>query len=178
MKRYLFDNKATAAAHDKEGYFRTGDIGHRVGPYYFIDGRESLDIIKSGGYKISALDIERECLALPYIAEVMVVGVEDEEFGQRVGAVVTLREDQSIYSTGKGAKRLTLDDLRRDLSDALIGYKMPTLLRVMEEEIPKGQTGKILKKSLGPALFPPHKWQGDPDIQVWIGKTRGMKSRL
>jgi malonyl-CoA/methylmalonyl-CoA synthetase len=108
----------------------------------------------------------------------MVVGVDDEEFGQRVGAVVTLREDQSTYSIGKGGKKLLIDDLRGDLRDTLIGYKIPTLLRVMEGEIPKGQSGKILKKSLGPELFPPHKWQGNPDIQVWVGKARGMKSRL
>lgn len=149
-----------------------------MGSYYFIDGRVSLDIIKSGGYKISALDIERECLALPYISEVMVVGVDDEEFGQRIGAVVTLREDQSTYSTGKAGKKLLLDDLRRDLSDTLIGYKLPTLLRVMEGKIPKGQSGKILKKSLGPELFPPHKWQENPNIQASVGKARRTKSRL
>lgn len=178
MKRYLFDDQATTDAHDADGYFRTGDIGHRVGAYYFIDGRASLDIIKCGGYKISALDVERECLALPYISEVMVVGVEDEEFGQRVGAVVTLRDDQSTYSTGTTGKKLLLDDLRRDLSGTLIGYKLPTLLRVMEGEIPKGQSGKILKKVLGPELFPPQKWQGNSEIQVWVGKVRGIKSRI
>ena len=58
-----------------------GDTAWREGHYYFILGRASLDIIASGGYKISALDIERECLALPYLEEVMVVDVEDEEFG-------------------------------------------------------------------------------------------------
>lgn len=48
-------------------------------------------VIKSGGYKISALDIEREILDLPYIGEVMVVGVDDEEYGQRVAAAVSLQ---------------------------------------------------------------------------------------
>ncbi|KAK9855033.1 AMP-dependent synthetase/ligase [Penicillium brevicompactum] len=88
FSKYLFDEKATADAHDSEGYFKSGDIARREGRYYFILGRASIDIIKSGGYKISALDIEREILGLDYVSEVMVVGVEDEEFGQRVAATV------------------------------------------------------------------------------------------
>lgn len=55
-----------------------------------IVGRVRVDIIKSGGYKISTPEIELEILRLLYIAKAMVVGVEDEEFGQRVGAVVAL----------------------------------------------------------------------------------------
>lgn len=52
-------------------------------------------VIKSGGYKISALDIERELLNLSYIGEAMVVGVPDEEYGQRVAAAITLRDVSS-----------------------------------------------------------------------------------
>lgn len=52
-------------------------------------------VIKSGGYKISALDIEREILSLDYVDEVMVVGLEDEEYGQRVAAAITLRDTVS-----------------------------------------------------------------------------------
>jgi malonyl-CoA/methylmalonyl-CoA synthetase len=48
-------------------------------------------VLKSGGYKISALDVEREILGLEYVAEVVVVGVEDEEFEQRVAAAVVLK---------------------------------------------------------------------------------------
>lgn len=54
-------------------------------------------VIKSGGYKISALDIEREILGLDYVAEVMVVGVEDEEFGHRVAAAIVLQPDVCLY---------------------------------------------------------------------------------
>jgi len=54
-------------------------------------------VIKSGGYKLSALDIEREILGLDYVSEVMVVGVEDEEFGQRVAAAVVLTPEVSDY---------------------------------------------------------------------------------
>ena len=109
---------------------------------------------------------------LPYISEVMVVGVADEEFGQRVAAVVTLREDQSVYSASPGGQNLTLEDLRRDLRASLTGYKMPTLLRVVEGELPKNQSGKVKKKTLGPELFPEGVWESHPDIQVWRGRRK------
>ena len=117
FSKYLYDPEATAQAHDEEGYYRTGDIARREGKYYYIVGRASLDIIKSGGYKISALDIERELLGLPYIAEAMVVGVADEEFGQRVAALVSLQEeemtDSFLQTYGNNEYLLTLEDVRR-----------------------------------------------------------------
>ncbi|KAL5043022.1 hypothetical protein BDW71DRAFT_216580 [Aspergillus fruticulosus] len=158
FSKYLHDPDATAKVHDKDGYFKTGDIASVNGESFFIQGRASLDIIKSGGYKISALDIEREILGLDYISEVMVVGVEDEEFGQRVAAVVTLKDESK-------AKGLSMEKLRCDLRGVLAGYKMPTVLRVVEEEIPKGTTGKVQKKVLGPRYFPDG-WRGLRDVQV------------
>lgn len=169
--RYLYDPKATAEAHDKDGYFRTGDICRRSGPYYFILGRASLDIIKSGGYKISALDIEKEILDLPYIAEALVVGVEDEEFGQRVGAIITL-------SAESGRRKLEIQELRNALRKRLPGYKLPTLLRVVEGELPKGQTGKLQKKVLGPMFFPCPGWQDDEDVQKWSRSSPVVMARL
>jgi malonyl-CoA/methylmalonyl-CoA synthetase len=143
------------------------DIARKEGDYYFILGRASIDIIKSGGYKISALDIEREMLGLDYIAEAMVVGVEDEEFGQRVAACVVLREDLK--------SDLTIEELRADLRTALAGYKMPTLLRVVKE-IRKNATGKVIKKVLVGELFPPG---GDKDIQQWkSAKAATPQARL
>ena len=62
------------------------------GPLYFIKGRASADIIKTGGEKVSALEIERELLALPQIAEAAVVGVPSEKWGQKVTAVLCLEE--------------------------------------------------------------------------------------
>ncbi|KAJ5155004.1 AMP-dependent synthetase/ligase [Penicillium coprophilum] len=161
FSKYLFDEKATADAHDSEGYFKTGDIARREGKYYFILGRASIDIIKSGGYKISALDIEREILGLDYASEVMVVGVEDEEFGQRVAATVSLKQGQKITR-----KSLTLAELREDLRSRMAGYKMPTILRVVQGELPKSGTGKVQKKILGPQFFPPN-YRELPEVQVW-----------
>lgn len=171
FSKYLHDAEATAAAHDAEGYFRTGDIARREGKYYYIMGRASLDIIKSGGYKISALDIERELLALPYIAEAMVVGVPDDEFGQRVAALVSLQEEQlpeDFENThGNSAHRLSITALRRDLSARLAGYKMPTLLRIVDGELPKTVTGKVQKKILGPNFFPVPGYETCVEVQQW-----------
>ncbi|KAJ5496635.1 hypothetical protein N7463_008622 [Penicillium fimorum] len=162
--KYLFDEKETANSHDAEGFFQTGDVVRKDGSYYSILGRASVDIIKSGGYKISALDIEREILGLEYIFEVMVVGVPDDEFGERVAAVVCL-------SAKHREKRLTLDTLRADLRSRLAGYKMPTLLRVLSGELPKSATGKVQKKILGPQFF--HKdYQTDPEVEMWRQSLR------
>lgn len=157
ISRYLFDPEATAQAHDEDGYFKTGDIARREDGYYFIIGRASVDIIKSGGYKISAVEIERACLDLPYISEAAVVGVEDDEFGQRVGAIISLKA---------GASQPSIQNFRADLRRELVGYKLPTLLRVVDGELPKGGTGKVQKKVLGPALFPKN-WSEDPEVQCY-----------
>ena len=176
--RYLFDGTATAAAHDAEGYFRTGDIARREGDYFWIMGRASLDIIKSGGYKLSALDIEREILGLPYISEAVVVGVADDEFGQRVGAIVTLRRDQDKYDVEDEHAKLTLNILRQDLRGRLAGYKLPTLLRVYNGDLPKGQSGKVPKKQLGEQLFPSGRWQTEQDVQKWVSKHSSKLAKL
>lgn len=157
--KYLYDREATLAAHTGDGYFKTGDLAHVDGEgFVFIDGRVSTDIVKSGGYKIGAPDVERAILEIGGVKEVMVVGVEDEEWGERVGAAVVLASGSSGLSIGR---------LREGLREKLPGYKMPTLLRVVEAELPKGETGKVQKKILGPQYFQPEKWREDPEVQVY-----------
>lgn len=181
FSKYLFEPEATAKAHNAEGYYRTGDLARREGRYYWIVGRASVDIIKSGGYKISALDIEREILSLPYIGEAVVMGVADEEYGQRVGAVITLRNDQIaldfLKSLGRKPGELALDELRDDLRSRLVGYKLPTLLRVVKEDIPKTASGKVQKKVLGPSYFPPD-YERVPEVQVWQRVDRTLAAKL
>ncbi|KAJ5060336.1 hypothetical protein J3E72DRAFT_410213 [Bipolaris maydis] len=179
--KYLNDPEGTNTAHDEDGYFRTGDLARREGKYYFILGRASLDIIKSGGYKISALDVERELLGLPYVAEAMVVGVADDEFGQRVAALLSLQEED--VATDFPDKRLnssdtlTIHKLRRDLRGRLAGYKLPTLLRIANGELPKTVTGKVQKKTLGPEFFP-KTWYSCPGIQKWVSDTGRQLAKL
>jgi malonyl-CoA/methylmalonyl-CoA synthetase len=166
--RYLHNEKATKEAHDENGYFKTGDIGRREGDMFFITGRASVDILKSGGYKISAIEIERALMELPYVKEVAVIGVADDEYGQRVGAMLVT---QGVELT------LTLDTLRKDLTDKLAKYKMPTLLRLFNGELPKGPTGKVQKKVLGEKYFPSPGWEKDSNVQA-LNTEAATKAKL
>ena len=107
-------------------------------------------------------------MGLDYISEVMVVGVEDEEFGQRVAAAIVLRDDIRTD--------LTINELRTDLRNSLAGYKMPTLMRLVKE-IKKTVSGKVVKKLLVGELFPQ---SGHADIQRWTSaKSRtAVEARL
>jgi malonyl-CoA/methylmalonyl-CoA synthetase len=155
---YWRNEKATAEefveGEDGKGkWFKTGDVAIRRnvdgagnsdqdwarGPMYFISGRKSVDIIKTGGEKVSALEIERELLSLPQIAEAAVVGVANEQWGQKVAAVVVLNPAHA--NTGKGGKRWGVMDMRRALKDKLVNYKIPQELKVVES-IPRNAMGK------------------------------------
>jgi malonyl-CoA/methylmalonyl-CoA synthetase len=121
----------------REGWFRTGDVGIRENGYYRILGRSSVDIIKTGGYKVSALEIEEALRAHPKIRECAVVVIEDPEWGERVAAGVTLRPGCS----------LSLRELRAWAGERLAPYKIPTLLRNFEE-LPRNVLGKVTKPDL------------------------------
>jgi malonyl-CoA/methylmalonyl-CoA synthetase len=115
-------------------------------------------------------------LALPYVAEVMVVGVADDEFGERVAAAVCLKEAADVAPNERQAvvKDLALPRLRQDLRSRLAGYKLPTVLRVISD-LPKSGTGKVVKKILGPKFFPPIDYRNMPEVQMW---NREDKSNL
>lgn len=102
---------------------------------YRIMGRSSVDIIKSGGYKISALEIESVLLTHEKIKECAVVGKPDETWGEKVTALCILNED------------LTLDELRKWGKERLAAYKVPQELEVVTE-LPRNQMGKIEKKKI------------------------------
>ncbi|KAK5946308.1 hypothetical protein PMZ80_000450 [Knufia obscura] len=181
FSKYIHDPEATKAAFDEDGYFKSGDMAIKRGKHYFITGRASVDILKSGGYKISALDIEREILSLPYVNEVMVVGVPDDEFGQRVAAVLSISDSEAAQEYYQKHNRrlgkLDLDDLRTDVRNRLAGYKLPTLLRVIEGELPKSATNKVVKKVLGPMYFPTN-YADIPEVQRWDGKSKSRQAKL
>jgi malonyl-CoA/methylmalonyl-CoA synthetase len=124
----------TRTAFTPDGWFRTGDVAVRSGGVYRILGRASTDIIKTGGYKVSALEIEEALRAHPAIADCAVVGVDDPEWGQRVAAAVVL----------KPGCALDLPSLRAWGKDRLAPYKVPTLLHVVPE-LPRNAMGKVLK---------------------------------
>lgn len=162
FKEYYRSEAATRNAHDENGYYKTGDIARKEGPYYFILGRASTDILKSGGYKISALDVEREILGLDYVSEVAVVGTADEEFGQRVAAAIVPKER---IDSGE----IRLARVREDLRTKLASYKMPTLLFVTPA-LPKNHMGKVQKQSLLRTVFENPMHAGN--IQMWTRKAK------
>ena len=137
---YWGNSEATDSTFE-DGWFCTGDIAVVEDGYYRIMGRSSVDIIKSGGYKLSALEIENKLLAHPYIAEVAVVGVEDRTWGEAVAAIVALRDDMEM----------SLGDLKVWCDGKLSGYKIPKQLRVVEA-LPRNAMGKVMKPALK-ALF-------------------------
>ena len=135
---YWGNSEATEASFS-DGWFCTGDIAVIEGGYYRIMGRSSVDIIKSGGYKLSALEIENKLLAHPQIAEVAVVGIADRTWGEAVAAVVAL----------KGGGDMTLEDLKSWCDGKLSSYKVPKQLRVVDA-LPRNAMGKVVKPSLKP----------------------------
>lgn len=136
--------EATSSEFTSDGWFKTGDVAKReANGAYFIQGRASVDIIKSGGYKISALEVERKMLALDSIQEVAVVGLADQEWGQRVAAVVKFRDGQT----------LDLQALRAELKQDMAAYKVPSVLKVVDG-IERNAMGKINKKVLVQKYWP------------------------
>jgi malonyl-CoA/methylmalonyl-CoA synthetase len=153
FREYFGRADETADAFAPGGWFRTGDHAScDVNGVYRILGRASVDVIKTAGYKISALEVERILLAHEHVDEVAVVGIESEAFGQRVAAVVVASE--APHDPGRSREeeeRTLLSLLREDCAGQLAAYKLPTAIKVVTE-IPKNPMGKINKKSLAKSL--------------------------
>ncbi len=127
----------TAAAFRPGAWFRTGDEAVAEGSVHRLLGRKSVDVLKVGGYKLSALEIEAALAEYPAVAECAVVGVPDPDYGQRVAAAVVPRD-------GAG---LTLDELREWARGRLAPYKLPTRLLIVAE-LPRNPLGKVTKPEL------------------------------
>lgn len=125
---------ATADAFREGRWFRTGDVAVVEDGYHRILGRRSVDIIKTGGFKVSALEIEEVLRTHPAVAECAVVGVADEEWGERVCAAVELRADAA----------LTLDALQPWARERLAPYKLPRALLAVDA-LPRNAMGKVMK---------------------------------
>jgi fatty acid CoA ligase FadD36/malonyl-CoA/methylmalonyl-CoA synthetase len=133
---YLGKPEATAAALSSDGWFATGDLGlFEPDGQLRIVGRQSTDLIKSGGYKIGAGEIENALLAHPAVAETAVLGVPDDDLGERVVAYVVAGE-------GVGAQEL-IDHVAATLSP----HKRPREIRFVDA-LPRNDMGKVQKKLL------------------------------
>jgi malonyl-CoA/methylmalonyl-CoA synthetase len=125
----------------RDGWFRTGDTAVVEGGAYRILGRTSIDILKTGGYKVSALEIEEVLLQHPEISECAVVGLPDPEWGQRVAAAVVLRTGAT----------LDLTSLRSWAKELLSPHKLPSRLLILDA-LPRNAMGKVVKSAVT-ALF-------------------------
>jgi fatty acid CoA ligase FadD36 len=131
---YLNRPDATAEAFGDDGWYRTGDAAVIDGDgMHRIVGRESVDLIKSGGYRVGAGEIETVLLGHPGVVEAAVVGLPDDDLGQRIVAFIV----------GDAEPQELIDYVAQQLSV----HKRPREVRVMDE-LPRNAMGKVLKKQL------------------------------
>lgn len=133
---YWQREKATTESFTEDGWFKTGDVAVVEDGYYRILGRDSIDIIKSGGYKISALEIEEILRTHPAIKDCSVVGLPNEEWGELVAAALVLTDD-SFDTTS----------LTAWLRERMPAYKTPRQYKVVAD-FPRNAMGKVVKNDL------------------------------
>lgn len=127
---------ATQKTFTEDGWFKTGDVAVVEKGYYRILGRDSIDIIKSGGYKISALEIEEILRTHPAISDCSVVGIPNEEWGELVVAAI-IANDPNI----------DLKALNTWMREKMPAYKTPRQYKIIDE-LPRNAMGKVTKNDL------------------------------
>ena len=137
MREYWQDVDATNAAIKPGRWLNTGDVGRLQDGKLYIASRKR-DLILRGGENVYPFEIEQRLEAHPAIAEAAVIGVDHEELGEEVKAVV-------VFEPGQ---RLTADALERWVADALAYYKVPSVWETRKEPLPRNATGKVLKNAL------------------------------
>jgi len=135
FQSYWNKPSATQETFTEDAWFKTGDVAHLDDGYYKILGRSSVDIIKSGGYKLSALEIEEVLRIHPDIEDCGVVGLPDDEWGEVVAAVLVVKNV------------ISKEEINTWLRERLPGYKVPRLYQFVEE-LPRNAMGKVTKNDL------------------------------
>nr|UDM84215.1 AMP-binding protein [Streptomyces sp.] len=137
---YLNRPDATAAAFTDDGWFRTGDMAVRdPDGYVRIVGRKATDLIKSGGYKIGAGEIENALLEHPGVREAAVTGEPDDDLGERIVAWIVPADP---------ARPPAEADLAQHVAAQLAPHKRPRVVHYLTE-LPRNDMGKIMKRALG-----------------------------
>ncbi len=134
----LFDGYTSGTTKDfHEGFMASGDMGYLdENGRLFVVGRDD-EMIVSGGENVYPIEVERTLASHPDVAEATVIGVDDDQYGQRLAAFVVLTD-------GAGA---TPDTLKQHVRDNLANYKVPRQITVLDE-LPRSITGKIVRKDL------------------------------
>ncbi|MEH0422997.1 acyl-CoA synthetase [Streptomyces sp. B21-083] len=136
---YLNRPDATAAAFTADGWFRTGDMAVRdPDGYVRIVGRKATDLIKSGGYKIGAGEIENALLEHAGVREAAVTGEPDADLGERIVAWIVPADPQSPPDA---------DELANHVAARLAPHKRPRVVRYLDA-LPRNDMGKIMKRAL------------------------------
>jgi long-chain acyl-CoA synthetase len=136
LKGYYKNEKATETAF-RNGWFHTGDIGYRdADGYYYIVDRKS-DMIIRGGENIYPREIDEVLYQHPAVAAAATIGVPDSLYGEEVAAFVVLKEETKCDP----------EELIAFCQQRLADFKCPKSIRIVDE-IPKGPTGKLLKREL------------------------------
>ncbi|MFC9956644.1 acyl-CoA synthetase [Streptomyces nigra] len=137
---YLNRPDATRDAFTADGWFRTGDMAVRdPDGYVRIVGRKATDLIKSGGYKIGAGEIENALLEHPGVREAAVTGEPDADLGERIVAWVVPADPQTPPSA---------DELADHVAGRLAPHKRPRRVHYLDV-LPRNDMGKIMKRALG-----------------------------
>jgi acyl-CoA synthetase (AMP-forming)/AMP-acid ligase II len=144
MKGYFNQPEVTAQTLVQDGWLRTGDAAYRDEDGYFFLHDRIKDMIISGGENVYPAEVENVLAAHPDVAEVAVIGVPSERWGETVKAVVVRRD-----GSGAGAKELIAFT-----RDRLAHYKCPTSVDFVDE-LPRNPSGKVLKKLLRDAYAEP-----------------------
>jgi long-chain acyl-CoA synthetase len=137
MRGYWNNPEETARAF-RDGLFRTGDLGYQDADGYFYILDRLKDMIVSGGENVYSGEVEAVIYEHPAVREAAVFGIPDSQWGEIVMACVVL----------KPGKTLTADDLITHCRRTLANYKVPRRIEFSETELPKGGSGKILKRIL------------------------------
>lgn len=141
FKEYWRKPESTKKEFTEDGWFKTGDSVKYVDNSFQILGRTSIDIIKTGGYKVSALFVETIMLQNKVIKDIAVVGLPDSTWGQRIGALIVI--DGNENNEHKKIKK----DLKSWAETVLPPYSIPTVIKIVDE-VPRNALGKVDKKSL------------------------------
>jgi malonyl-CoA/methylmalonyl-CoA synthetase len=150
----------SAAAPPDSAAVAAGDTATLAGSpaYYQLLGRTSVDIIKRGGYKISALHIESVLLEHPGLAEAAVLGLPDEVYGERIVAMVATKQGSSQQGQqqqgqqGQQQGGPSDEDLKAFCRERLPPYQVPQAF-VRVQAIPRNAMGKVNKKQLAKELM-------------------------
>ena len=121
-----------------DGWFLSGDMAKQDEDGYFFIVDRKKDLIIRGGYNVYPREVEEALYEHEGVAEVAVIGIQDDDLGEEVGAAIALKDGHDVDS----------EELKAFAKERLAAYKYPRVVWIVDEELPKGPTGKILRREV------------------------------